>query len=374
MYKVLVCGLANKKDQGGIESMVLNYYKRLDKNKIHFDFICNSDKYEMAYADQFKKMGSRIYYTVKRGSHPIKYYGQLNKLFSKISGAYDCIWFNTSDLANIIYLKLAKKYHIKRIIVHSHNSRLIVQGLKGSVYLNLHKIHKKKIKKYATDYWACSREASNWMFPANIKSQIIKNAIDLKKTSFNSKKRDKIKNKYSLKDTFVIGNVGRLNFQKNQEFLIRIASELKKKKINFRIVIVGQGEEKENLENQIKKMHLSNNVLLVGQQNDMQAWYSAFDLFLFPSRFEGLSVSLLEAQANGVPIFASNRVSPKEIKINNNIGFMSLAKNSKSWADEIVKKYLTGKRENASDIRNNFRIRGYDVDVEATKLENKFID
>lgn len=374
MYKVLVCGLANKKDQGGIESMVLNYYKRLDKNKLHFDFICNSDKYEIAYADQFEKMGSKIYYTVKRGSHPMKYYRQLNRLFSKISSIYDCIWFNTSDLANIIYLKLAKKYHIKKIIVHSHNSHLIVRGLKGTVYLNLHKIHKKNIKKYATDYWACSKEASNWMFPSNIKSQIIENAIDLKKTSFSSKKREEIKNKYALRNTFVIGNVGRLNFQKNQEFLIRIASELKKKKINYKVVIVGQGEEKENLEGQIKKMHLSSHVMLVGQQSDMQAWYSAFDLFLFPSRFEGLSVSLLEAQANGVPILASDKVSPKEIKINNNIGFMSLSKSSKYWANEIVEKYLTSKRESESDIRNNFRIRGYDIDVEAAKLENRFID
>ncbi|MCI7714019.1 MAG: glycosyltransferase [Lactobacillus johnsonii] len=374
MYKVLVCGLANEKDQGGIESMVLNYYKRFDTSKIHFDFICNSDKYKMAYADQFENLGSRIFYTPKRGSHPIKYYQGLNKLFLDKHEDYDCLWLNTSDLANIAYLKLARKYHIKRIIVHSHNSKLIVLGLKGRIYQKLHELHRKNIKKYATDYWACSKEAADWMFPKDIKSEIIKNAIDLNSTKLDKEKRKGLREKYNLQDTYVIGNVGRLNFQKNQEFLIKIANELKKKKINFKIIVVGQGEEKENLKRLITQLNVSNNVMLVGQQNDMQAWYSAFDLFLFPSRFEGLSVSLLEAQANGVPILASDRVSPNEIKINDNIKFMSLSEDPKVWAEKILKQFIKSKRENEQKINKNFNLKGYNIDMEAPKLANKFID
>ena len=114
--------------------------------------------------------------------------------------------------------------------------------------------------------------------------------------------------------------------------------------------------------------------MLVGQQNDMQAWYSAFDLFLFPSRFEGLSVSLLEAQANGVPILASDRVSPNEIKINDNIKFMSLSEDPKVWAEKILKQFIKSKRENEQKINKNFNLKGYNIDMEAPKLANKFID
>ncbi len=190
----------------------------------------------------------------------------------------------------------------------------------------------------------------------------------------NKEKRKGLREKYNLQDTYVIGNVGRLNFQKNQEFLIKIANELKKKKINFKIIVVGQGEEKENLKRLITQLNVSNNVMLVGQQNDMQAWYSAFDLFLFPSRFEGLSVSLLEAQANGVPILASDRVSPNEIKINDNIKFMSLSEDPKVWAEKILKQFIKSKRENEQKINKNFNLKGYNIDMEAPKLANKFID
>ncbi|CDI43043.1 glycosyltransferase [Lactobacillus helveticus] len=374
MYRVLVCGLANEKDQGGIEMMVLNYYQRFNRKKIHFDFVCNSDKYKMAYSTIFKSWGSRIFYTSKRGSHPFKYYKEMDELFKKISLNYDCIWFNTSDLANITYLKLAKKFNIKRRIIHSHNSKLIVLGLKGYIYKKIHYINRKKIDKYGTDFWACSEAASKWMFPDKVNTQLVKNAVDINKYSFNQKKREKVRNKYNLNNCYVIGNVGRLNFQKNQDFILQIVNELKKTNLNFKVLLVGQGEDKKKLLKTIQELNLEEYVLMVGQQKDMQAFYSAFDLFIFPSRFEGLSVSLLEAQANGVPILASTNVSPKEIKINKNICFLPLTNGKGDWAINILnikKKYF---RLNENKIKQNFLKHQYDIDVEAPKLEYKFIN
>lgn len=373
MYKVLVSGVTDEDKKGGIESMVLNYYSRFDHNKIHFDFICNTDG-KIAYHEEWQKYESKVYYLPQRGNKPFNYYLESIKLFKKISSEYDCFWFNTSDLANIFYLKLAKRNNISTRIVHSHNSRMIVQGKKGKLYSKFHDYHRKNISKYATNYWACSNIAAQWMYPSQIisQSQIIKNAIDVSHTSFNEKKRNKIREKYNLTHNFVIGNVGRLTFQKNQEFIIKIAPRIKEKIPDAKFVIVGQGEEKENLINLIKRVKLEQDILLVGQQTDMQGWYSAFDMFLFPSLFEGLSVSLLETQANGIPILSSANVSPQEVKINDNFYYLSLNKSKEKWIKSIYDIYMNHNRIPFEDVKLNFKKHNYDIDIEAPKLENLF--
>ena len=375
MYKVLVSGVTDENKKGGIESMVLNYYSRFDHNKVHFDFICNTDG-KIAYHKKWLKYGSKVYYVPQRGDAPFNYYRQSIQLFKKIASEYDCFWFNTSDLANIFYLKLAKRNKISTRIVHSHNSRMIVQGKTGKLYSKFHDYHRKNISKYATNYWACSKVAAKWMYPSNIipQSKIIKNAIDVFHTSFNAKKREDIREKYNLTHNFVIGNVGRLTFQKNQEFIIRLAPKIKKKIPNAKFVIVGQGEEKENLINLIKKYKLEQEVLLVGQQNDMQGWYSTFDMFLFPSLFEGLSVSLLETQANGIPILSSANVSPKEVKVNDNFSYLTLTQSDETWVNYIYNIYENGKRLSFKDVKLNFKEHDYDIDFEAPKLEQLFIE
>ncbi|WP_251717095.1 glycosyltransferase [Lactobacillus agrestimuris] len=372
MYKVLVYGFTDETVHGGLESAIMNYYRRFDKDKIRLDFICNSSNL-IEYHDEIDKLGGNVFYTSKRGKNPFRYYREMDKLFKEIASNYDSFWFNANDLSNIYSVKLAKKYNIKRIIVHSHNSQIFIPGIKGKIYKKLHYANRAKIGNYATDLWACSNVAGKWMFPDNLDYKIIRNAIDINKTKFDDKKRNRIRHELGLQDAFVIGHVGRLNFQKNQKFIISLTPEIKKFIPNAKIVLVGDGEDKEEITNIIKSRRLQNDILLVGQKKDMAGWYSSFDMLLFPSLFEGLSVALLEAQANGLPILASDRVSPEEITINNNISFQSLETSKKLWIEDIKRIHKYHSRISNDEIHSNFEKKRYDIDVEAKRVEKELI-
>ncbi len=372
MYKVLVFGMTD--NYGGVEKVIMNYYHEFDNEKIHFDFICNTLN-KMAYEDELVKDGAQVIHTVPKRKNIILYFKELNDFFKNNGFKYDCLWFNVNNLVNIDCLKLAKKYNFSKIIVHSHNSRIMEEGKKGKVKEIIHNYNRKKILKYATEYWACSKIAAKWMFPKEIYShiKIIKNAIDIKNTSFNNLKRRKIREMYGLRQSFVIGNVGRLHFQKNQLYMLDL---LKKALIdipNAKLVLVGNGPDKEKIIQKIKQLNLSKNVILAGTQQDMQAWYSSFDLFLFPSVFEGLSVGLLEAQANGLPIISSDQVSPDEIKVNPNIEFISLDKNIDEWKEKI-KEYSSLKRISYHEVQTNFLKSGYEIKNAAQVVEQMFLN
>ena len=371
MYRILVMGMAD--EVGGIESVIKNYYDNFDLTKIHLDFICAfPDK--MAFETEFKKNGSQVFHVARRGKHFLKYYEQLKNIFYRYGKNYDCLWFNTSDLANIDALKLAKKVGIKRIIIHSHNSKMIDQGMKGWMKTILHYFHKKNIQRFGTDYWACSEAARKWLYPSRLrkKSIIVKNAIDINNNSFSNEKRKKLKEKNNLNNQLVIGNVGRLNIQKNQLFLLNIFKEIIKDKDNVRLVLVGEGPDRAKIKEKINQFGLNNKVMLVGQQKDMQAWYSLFDIFVFPSIFEGLSVALLEAQSNGLPIVTSDRVSPNEVTINPNFKVLSLDQSIDIWKNRIEQE-LDSKRIKEKEIVQNFNKKGYNIVSEAQTLEKFFL-
>lgn len=372
MYRVLVFGMTD--NYGGVERVIMNYYHQFDNKKIHFDFICNTQN-KMAYENELIKNGSKVVHTIPKIKNPMRYFKQLNSFF-KINGTnYDCLWFNVNNLVNVDCLKLAKKYNFSKIIVHSHNSRIMEEGLKGIIKKQIHYYNREKINKYATHYWACSNIAADWLFPKKVRSEvtIIKNAIDLDNTAFSSQKRNFIRKKYNLEDSFVIGNVGRLHFQKNQIYMLDILKNVINIIPNAKLVLVGDGPDREKIIKRLKQLKLENNVILAGIQQDMKAWYSAFDLFLFPSVFEGLSVALLEAQANGLPIISSDQVSPKEIKINPNIKFISLNKDIKYWTGE-VKKFEFQKRINYLDVKKNFKEHGYEIKSAARRVEQKLLN
>lgn len=367
MYKILVTGMSSV--AGGIESVIKNYYGCFDETKVHMDFICNSPA-KMAYEDYFVENGSKVYHTARRGKKPLQYFKQLNSIFSRVGSEYDCLWFNTSDLANIDALKLAKKHKISKIIVHSHNSKMTEIGLKGIIKTHEHFKHRENIDKYATDFWACSLAASKWMYPSRLRQRtvIIRNAINVKKYLFNPQKRQKIRKEYDLNGYFVLGNVGRLNFQKNQKYIINIFSKVKKIIPKSKLVLVGEGDDKEKLLVETKRLGLYNDVIFAGYQKDMVAWYSAFDVFVFPSIFEGLSVALLEAQASGINIISSNNVSAEEVKVNDNLYVVDL-KCSKEWINKIIE-LKEQNRVPRTDVEHNFVSKNYSIDNEAIRVEN----
>lgn len=370
MYKVLVFGMTE--NPGGVESFLMNNYRNINSHKIHFDFLCNTIN-KIAFEDEILKNNSRIFNIYPRRKDPFRFRKELNDFFRKHANEYNCVWINLNTLVNIDYLKVAKKYGIKRIIVHSHNSRNMDTGFKGYITQKLHNLHKRQLQKYATDYWACSSFAAKWFYTNDLlkKVKIIKNAIDVNNFSFNEKKRQSLRQKLHLENNLVIGNVGRLHFQKNQMFILDVLSYLVKLNPKVKLVLVGQGPDKEKLENRVNELNLQKYIIFAGVQDDIQEWLSTFDLFIFPSLFEGLGIAGLEAEANGLSIYASDKVIPQELKINSNFKFLDLGKGPQFWAQQIEKSNF--ERENQEAIEKNFQNSGYSIESSVQKLEKYFL-
>lgn len=368
MYKVLVFGMTS--NVGGIESFIMSYYKRFNRSKIHFDFLCNTYE-KVAYEEEIKELHSKIYRIPMRSKDPLKYKRKLKSFFKENSKKYDCIWVNVNSLANIDYLKMAKKYGIKRRIIHSHNS----QNMDGKLRGFLHLYNKERIAKYVTDFWACSPSAAKWFYNEKLmpKVKIIKNAIDLSRVKFNIEKREKIRKKYNLEDSFVIGNIGRLHFQKNQQFLISLMPKLLEKKNNIKLVLIGNGPDEVNLKKEVEKSNLMDHVVFTGIQKDISGWLSSFDLFVFPSKFEGLPIAGLEAQGNGIPVLASNTAIPHEARLNLNVETLDLSMSKDIWVKEIIR-LMNRKRIDEITITKNFDKAGYNITSATPILEESLLD
>lgn len=366
MKKILVFGITDK--PGGVESVVMNYYRNINRDNIQFDFLCNTDV--VAYEDEIKKLGGTVYRITARSKDRIQYKKDMREFFENHSKEYESIWVNICSLANIDYLKYAKKYGIKKRIIHAHNSQNMDSFLRGL----LHRVNKLFIKQYATDFWSCSDDSSKWFYNKKIEKDnnylIVKNAIDLKQYMFNEQIRKEYRNELKIQDKIVFGNVGRFHFQKNQLFLLKIFKNIKQKINNSVLILVGDGEDREKIENSIKELDISDSVILLGFRNDVQNIMQAMDYFVFPSVFEGLGIVAIEAQMTGLPVFASNRVIPEEVNIDKEIfTFIDLEKGEKEWAEIIMSK-MEKFRQRESNI-HLFEEQGYDIQIEARKVEEK---
>ena len=366
MKKVLIVGMTP--NPGGIENVIMNYYRNIDRSKIQFDFLCNTGK--IAYQDEIVSLGGDVINIVSRSKQFFTYKKQLKQLFRDNAKKYSAIWVNFCNLTNLDYLKLAKKYGIKCRIMHSHNS----QNMYSKKIEIIHKINKIFLHKYTTDFWACSEDASNWFYNKRIlesnKIVIVNNAIDLDKFKYNKKIEEEYKKRLGLEDKFVIGHVGRFQYQKNHEFLVNIFKKVYENNKKAHLLLVGQGEEQERIREVVKMMNLEEGVSFLGARDDVPELMKAMDLFLFPSRFEGLGLVLIEAQAVGMPIIASKDVIPYTVKMTNNFYFQSLEDDINEWAKKVMENMNKEKQSeiNISELQKN----SYDIKIEVKKIEKFF--
>ena len=367
MYKILVCGLTS--NLGGIEKVVLNYYNSMDRKKFGVDFLCLDDK-KVGFYEKFEEVTVRPinYYTLpKPGRNPILFKKKLDLFFKEHAKEYDAVWVNLCQLANIEYLKKAKKYGIEKRIIHSHNGNDDSKGIKKI----LHYINKDKIDKFATDFWACSDEAEKWMFPDKVRTKvkIINNAINVKEYFFDFKKRKLLRDELGISDEErVIGHIGRISYQKNQKFILLVFRELLKSRFNDKLLLIGGGDDSE-LKKLASDYGIKDNIKFLGLKENVKDYYSVFDVFFFPSIYEGLPVTLLEAQANGIPILTSSEIS-KQVIVNDNLEMHSLTLNVESWTYKLKNIIEKGSRIDREVIVNNFFKRGFEINREAKNLEN----
>jgi len=324
---------------GGIETYVYNLIKNMDRKK-YIPYLLKIKGTRIAFEEEYVDMGVTILECENRRKSYFKYLQDLKDIYKKYNFNY--IHINLMNYSPFERITYAKKYSNSQVILHSHNSSSDKSSWnKQSIILDA--IGRRKIKKYSLLKVACGQSAGEFMFP-NEKFLIFNNGIDIGKFKFNKQNRQEIRTELKLEDnTTVIGIVAKLEVQKNPLFLIEIFKEYQKENKNSKLVLVGEGSLKEQMIEKIKEYNLEDNVILLGKRQDVYKIYSAFDIYLMPSLYEGLSISLVESQVNGLKCYTSDGVD-KNSNITGNVEFLSLNNSAKDWAKKILK--MNNKRDN----------------------------
>lgn len=332
LKKVLVMGMSFAR--GGMETCIMNYVRNVDHDEFTFDFITyNKPPYCL---DEIENSGGHVYVIPGRSANLKEHKKQLREIFEKHGAEYDAFWYNLCLISDIELFKLAKKAGIRRRIIHAHQS----QGMGNIITNTLHKIYKKKVEKMTTDHWACSMSAAEFFYSEKtIKGPSFKkvtNAIDLSAFAYNETGRNEIRKELGAGEDFVFCNIARLNPEKNQTFLLDVFEKIYEKNKNTALWVVGQGVLEESLKNKANTLNSREKIHFLGRRDDVPKVYSAADCFILPSVFEGLPMTLVEAQASGLVCFTSNEAVPQEAAITENLHFLSLEDSADKWAEEIL--------------------------------------
>lgn len=361
MEKVIrVAQIVGQGNTGGVEACILSYYRNIDKSKVQFDFFVENTG-PIIDRHQIESMGGKIVF-VPSYKNPLKYMRVLSKLFKE--GHYDIVHSNMNTLS-VFTLRAAKKAGVKIRIAHSHSA--VNKANKKEFVRTLAKnVLRPFSRTYATHYFACSELAGRWLFGDKAfdegKVTIVHNAIELWRFAYNPSTRDMMRKELDIDDRFVVGHVGRFMRQKNQTFLLEIFLKILEQNPNSVLLLLGEGPLQQDLIDKCKELHIRDKVIFAGVHKHPERYYQAMDCFLLPSLYEGLPVSGMEAQINGLNCYFSSNIT-REAKINDNVTFLPIV-NAKTWADET----LSGQETNRSLGVCRFINSPYDMRQEAGNL------
>lgn len=366
MKRVLVFGITD--NPGGMESVIMNYYRNIDRSQVQMEFLCNTQV--VAHEKEILQLGGVIHRIPARKDGVSVFRQALRCFFDQNGAKYSAFWFNTCSLANIEYLKEAKRVGISCRILHCHNAANGDSFLRGL----LHRMNQKQALRLATDYWTCSEDANRWFFGTDHMDRyptyrLVNNAIDAASFVMNTEVRAQYRKQLGLEGKTVIGHVGRFHFQKNQKFLIPIAAELRKRGTDAVFLLVGQGDDLGEVKQLADENGVSDRLHFLGVRSDVKELLWAMDVFVFPSVFEGLSIAILEAQAAGLPCVVSDQI-PAKSQIADEVKFLPLGASPEVWADALMAA-AAGTR---SDNREKFAQAGFDIRQEAKKMEAFFLE
>lgn len=359
--RILVTGFTA--NYGGVETFVMNYYiamKKIDKT-LEFDIVSTAS--EPAFKDEIIAMGGNVH-LIPRARNKAKVKNELARIMTE--NKYDVFWCNKCDLSDITFIQEAYKHKIPMRILHSHNSNNLYTGLKNKIVQFLH--NKNKISKYATNNWACSDYAAKWMFEDASDYLLVPNAIDTLKLKFNQEVRDEYREKLKISNKLVIGCVARISSQKNPEFIIDTFKEIHNSNPNAVLIWAGIGELMDTIKKKVFECNLEQSVQFLGVRRDVDKLMQAMDCLLVPSKFEGLGIVIIEAQAAGLHCVISKDVIPKDVDITPLVTRVSLDSSSKVWANEVLSIDLEHR-----DTYEEMKLSGFDINKTARELLNEFI-
>lgn len=351
-------------DGGGVAKLLYDYYRNMDHTKIHFDFLIY-DYYENGmYEKPLEDLGCTIYKLPRIKKDKKGYFTGMKKIIKE--GNYDVVHSHMGS-RGLFVMYYGKKYKVPKRIVHSHIAYEPVSNVKRKINSMLAMV----AKYYATDLFACGKDAGIYMWgkkaSAEGKVHIMTNAVDTDSFKFSNALRIQKQKELQITGKFVIGIVGRLSEQKNYPFLFSAYKKVLEQRKDTVLLVVGRGLEEEKIKKLAADMNLGDSVQFLGIRSDVAELLNAFDMFVLPSRYEGLPVVLIEAQANGVRELVSDRVT-NEMDITDLIEFLPIDNTEKKWADAMCSATIRlDNREQYSDL---VKKAGYDIKIESQKMQD----
>lgn len=361
---VRILNLFTIMDRGGAETMVMNYYRNVDRSKVQFDFMVHRSK-RGAYDDEIEALGGKIFrFPAVRPWTAREYKKRLKKFFIEHK-EYQIIHVHMSELGCYALIE-AKKAGVQVRICHAHNKPHVFNlKMLGRWYF------KKKMRPYITHMFVCGNEAGKWLFGGENQDKFyqLNNAIDAEDFRFDLEKRNIIRKELGIEDKLVIGNVGRFHYQKNHPFLIDVFREVYKQQPDAHLLLIGDGADRMSVEKKVRNLGLSEVVSFLGVREDISDLLQAMDVFLFPSLNEGLSVASIEAQSAGLPCLISDQV-PIECKKTDLVQQISLGDATTVWAEKV----LAAAQVKREDTFEQIKAAGFDIHQNAKKLQQFYLE
>ncbi len=328
-----VLQVLGKTGLGGAESRIMDLYRHMDREQIQFDFLIHY-KEKGYFDDEIKRLGGNIYYLPSFRVYNYFTYKRACRLFFEEHSYFTAVHGHMTSTA-AIYLPEAKRAGIPLTIAHARSAG-VDKGVKGFIT----KLLRKNLYRKCDKMFACSDLAAEAVFGKKRYKEnrvtILPNAVDTKEFVPNEEVRIQLRRQYSLEDKFVIGHVGRFHYAKNHEFLLEVFAQILKQKDNAVLMLLGDGPLKEQTEQKAREMGIANKVIFTGNQTPVAPFYQSFDFLLFPSRFEGLPGTVVEAQAAGLKCLISDTIT-KQVKATELVKFMSIEETAEKWADEVLR-------------------------------------
>lgn len=363
MEVIRVAQIMGNMNSGGVEAVIMNYYRHIDRSKIQFDFLVSTDS-SVPQKKEIEALGGKIYY-VSSYKNIFKYLKEVNKVIK--DNQYKIVHSNVNTLSVFpLFIAFINKVPVR--ICHNHST-----AGKGEFKRNIIKYFLRPFNRiFANNYFACGEYAGRWMFgDKNFnqgKVKVINNAIDLDKFIYNLDVRNKMRKELNVENNLVIGHVGRFNKQKNHESIIRVFADIVKKNDKAILLLVGEGDLYSSVYKYVKDLNLEDKVKFLGLRKDANALFQAMDVFILPSLYEGLPVVGVEAQASGLSCIFSSRMT-KLVKVTDKVVFLDLEAGLDKWSD-IILASANYKRE---DTRKSLEDANFDIVKEARKLEEFYL-
>lgn len=365
MNKIRVLRIVSVMNRGGIESQIMNIYRKIDRSKIQFDFLVTREQKGL-FDDEIRKLGGKIYYIPSiRKVGLFKFVNSVNIFFKK--NEYKIIHSHMNTWSGL-FLLLAKKNNVPIRIAHSHTSKGSLDNIpfKEKIFK---KFMKSLIRFSSTDNWAVSDQSGEWLFGKGNYFKFV-NSKEINKYKFNNNKREKVRNDLEINDKFAIGQIANFSAVKNHIFSLELLKKLISINPNYIFIFIGDGELKSQIQQKVIDFNLQNNVKFLGSRNDVDIILNGLDLIILPSLFEGIPNVLLESQLNGLKGITSTNVSTEaDLKINK-LNYLNL-ENIDDWIIMIEKIKKLNSETDRYVIPE--KVADYNLDNQVKWLENYYL-